>query len=30
MTGQDSGVIVTLTALPGRMPNNLFGGQAPA
>jgi NAD(P)-dependent dehydrogenase (short-subunit alcohol dehydrogenase family) len=30
MSGQGSGVIVTLTALPGRMPGNLFGGQAPA
>ncbi len=30
MTGQDSGVIATLTALPGRTPGNLFGGQAPA
>jgi NAD(P)-dependent dehydrogenase (short-subunit alcohol dehydrogenase family) len=30
MSGQGSGVIVTLTALPGRMPGSLFGGQAPA
>jgi NAD(P)-dependent dehydrogenase (short-subunit alcohol dehydrogenase family) len=30
MSGQGSGVIVTLTALPGRMPGNLIGGQAPA
>jgi NAD(P)-dependent dehydrogenase (short-subunit alcohol dehydrogenase family) len=30
MSGQGSGVIVTLTALPGRMPTNLVGGQAPA
>jgi NAD(P)-dependent dehydrogenase (short-subunit alcohol dehydrogenase family) len=25
-----SGVIVTLTAVPGRLPANLIGGQAPA
>ena len=30
MSGQGSGVIVTLTALPGRMPANLIGGSAPA
>lgn len=30
MSGQGSGAIVTLTALPGRMPANLIGGQAPA
>jgi NAD(P)-dependent dehydrogenase (short-subunit alcohol dehydrogenase family) len=30
MSGQGSGVIVTLTALPGRLPANLIGGQAPA
>ena len=30
MSGQGSGVIVTLTAVPGRMPANLIGGQAPA
>jgi NAD(P)-dependent dehydrogenase (short-subunit alcohol dehydrogenase family) len=30
MRGQGSGVIVTLTALPGRVPANLIGGQAPA
>jgi NAD(P)-dependent dehydrogenase (short-subunit alcohol dehydrogenase family) len=30
MTGQGSGVILTLTAVPGRMPTNLIGGQAPA
>jgi NAD(P)-dependent dehydrogenase (short-subunit alcohol dehydrogenase family) len=30
MTGLGSGVIVTLTAVPGRMPANLIGGQAPA
>jgi NAD(P)-dependent dehydrogenase (short-subunit alcohol dehydrogenase family) len=30
MSGQGSGVIVTLTALPGRMPANLIGGGAPA
>jgi NAD(P)-dependent dehydrogenase (short-subunit alcohol dehydrogenase family) len=30
MTGQGSGVIVTLTAVPGRMPANRIGGAAPA
>ena len=30
MSGQGSGVIVTLTAVPGRMPANLLGGSAPA
>jgi NAD(P)-dependent dehydrogenase (short-subunit alcohol dehydrogenase family) len=30
MTGQGSGVILTLTAVPGRMPANLVGGSAPA
>jgi NAD(P)-dependent dehydrogenase (short-subunit alcohol dehydrogenase family) len=30
MSRQGSGVIVTLTALPGRTPANLVGGQAPA
>ena len=30
MSGQGSGVIVTLTAVPGRMPANLIGGAAPA
>jgi NAD(P)-dependent dehydrogenase (short-subunit alcohol dehydrogenase family) len=30
MNGQGAGVIVTLTALPGRMPADLIGGQAPA
>jgi NAD(P)-dependent dehydrogenase (short-subunit alcohol dehydrogenase family) len=30
MTGQGSGVIVTLTALPGRMPSRLIGGAAAA
>jgi NAD(P)-dependent dehydrogenase (short-subunit alcohol dehydrogenase family) len=30
MSGQGSGVIVTLTAVPGRMPTNLLGGSAPA
>src|SRR6266545_3803209 len=30
MSGQGSGVIVTLTALPGRMPTSLIGGSAPA
>jgi NAD(P)-dependent dehydrogenase (short-subunit alcohol dehydrogenase family) len=30
MSGQASGVIVTLTAVPGRMPANLIGGSAPA
>jgi NAD(P)-dependent dehydrogenase (short-subunit alcohol dehydrogenase family) len=30
MRSQGSGVIVTLTALPGRMPANLIGGQATA
>jgi NAD(P)-dependent dehydrogenase (short-subunit alcohol dehydrogenase family) len=30
MRGRGSGVIVTLTALPGRLPANLVGGQAPA
>jgi NAD(P)-dependent dehydrogenase (short-subunit alcohol dehydrogenase family) len=30
MSGQGSGVIVTLTAVPGRMPANLIGGSAPA
>jgi NAD(P)-dependent dehydrogenase (short-subunit alcohol dehydrogenase family) len=30
MSGQGSGVIVTLTALPGRLPANLVGGQAAA
>jgi NAD(P)-dependent dehydrogenase (short-subunit alcohol dehydrogenase family) len=30
MSGQGSGVIVTLTAVPGRMPTNLVGGSAPA
>jgi NAD(P)-dependent dehydrogenase (short-subunit alcohol dehydrogenase family) len=30
MSGQGSGVIVTLTALPGRLPANMIGGQAPA
>jgi NAD(P)-dependent dehydrogenase (short-subunit alcohol dehydrogenase family) len=30
MSGRGSGVIVTLTALPGRMPASLIGGSAPA
>jgi NAD(P)-dependent dehydrogenase (short-subunit alcohol dehydrogenase family) len=30
MSGQGSGVIVTLTAVPGRMPARLVGGAAPA
>jgi NAD(P)-dependent dehydrogenase (short-subunit alcohol dehydrogenase family) len=30
MSGQGSGVIVTLTAVPGRLPANLIGGSAPA
>jgi NAD(P)-dependent dehydrogenase (short-subunit alcohol dehydrogenase family) len=30
MSDQGSGVIVTLTALPGRVPANRIGGQAPA
>jgi NAD(P)-dependent dehydrogenase (short-subunit alcohol dehydrogenase family) len=30
MSARGSGVIVTLTALPGRLPANLIGGQAPA
>ena len=30
MTGRGSGAIVTLTAVPGRMPANLIGGSAPA
>ena len=30
MSRQGSGVIVTLTALPGRIPANLIGGSAPA
>jgi NAD(P)-dependent dehydrogenase (short-subunit alcohol dehydrogenase family) len=30
MSGQGSGVIVTLTAVPGRLPANLIGGAAPA
>ena len=30
MRAAGSGVIVTLTALPGRLPANLIGGQAPA
>ncbi len=30
MSGRGSGVILTLTALPARMPANLIGGQAPA
>jgi NAD(P)-dependent dehydrogenase (short-subunit alcohol dehydrogenase family) len=30
MSGQGSGVIVTLTAVPGRMPANRLGGSAPA
>jgi NAD(P)-dependent dehydrogenase (short-subunit alcohol dehydrogenase family) len=30
MAGRGSGVILTLTALPARMPANLVGGQAPA
>ena len=30
MTDQGSGVIVTMTAVPGRMPANLIGGSAPA
>ena len=30
MSGQGSGVIVTLTAVPGRSPANLLGGSAPA
>jgi NAD(P)-dependent dehydrogenase (short-subunit alcohol dehydrogenase family) len=30
MSGQGSGVIVTMTALPGRLPANLIGGSAPA
>jgi NAD(P)-dependent dehydrogenase (short-subunit alcohol dehydrogenase family) len=30
MSGQGSGVIVTLTAVPGRMPSRLIGGAAPA
>jgi NAD(P)-dependent dehydrogenase (short-subunit alcohol dehydrogenase family) len=30
MSGRGSGVIVTLTAVPGRMPAALIGGQAPA
>jgi NAD(P)-dependent dehydrogenase (short-subunit alcohol dehydrogenase family) len=30
MSGRGSGVIVTLTAVPGRMPANLLGGSGPA
>jgi NAD(P)-dependent dehydrogenase (short-subunit alcohol dehydrogenase family) len=30
MSGRGSGVIVTLTALPGRLPTRLIGGAAPA
>ena len=30
MSAQGAGVIVTLTAVPGRMPANLIGGSAPA
>jgi NAD(P)-dependent dehydrogenase (short-subunit alcohol dehydrogenase family) len=30
MSGQGSGVILTLTAVPGRLPARLIGGQAPA
>ena len=30
MSGRGSGVIVTLTAVPGRIPARLIGGQAPA
>lgn len=30
MSGRGSGVIVTLTAVPGRMPTRLIGGAAPA
>jgi NAD(P)-dependent dehydrogenase (short-subunit alcohol dehydrogenase family) len=30
MSGQGSGVIVTVTAVPGRMPARLIGGTAPA
>jgi NAD(P)-dependent dehydrogenase (short-subunit alcohol dehydrogenase family) len=30
MSTRGSGVILTLTALPGRVPTNLIGGQAPA
>ncbi|HEX6698877.1 MAG TPA: SDR family oxidoreductase [Solirubrobacteraceae bacterium] len=30
MTGRGSGVIVTLTAVPGRLPANRLGGSAPA
>jgi NAD(P)-dependent dehydrogenase (short-subunit alcohol dehydrogenase family) len=30
MSGQGSGVIVTLTAVPGRMPARMIGGAAPA
>jgi NAD(P)-dependent dehydrogenase (short-subunit alcohol dehydrogenase family) len=30
MSGRGSGVIVTLTAVPGRMPANMLGGSAPA
>jgi NAD(P)-dependent dehydrogenase (short-subunit alcohol dehydrogenase family) len=30
MSGRGSGVIVTLTAVPGRLPANLIGGSAPA
>jgi NAD(P)-dependent dehydrogenase (short-subunit alcohol dehydrogenase family) len=30
MSSQGSGVILTLTAVPGRMPTNLIGGAAPA
>jgi NAD(P)-dependent dehydrogenase (short-subunit alcohol dehydrogenase family) len=30
MSGQGSGAIMTLTAVPGRMPANLIGGAAPA
>jgi NAD(P)-dependent dehydrogenase (short-subunit alcohol dehydrogenase family) len=30
MSGQSAGVIVMLTAVPGRMPANLLGGSAPA
>ncbi len=30
MSGRGSGVIVTLTAVPGRMPANMIGGSAPA
>jgi NAD(P)-dependent dehydrogenase (short-subunit alcohol dehydrogenase family) len=30
MSGRGSGVILTLTALPGRLPANRIGGQAPA